>query len=208
MILQILLIRILKVVDDYIMDTAGKVLPTEQAARFKANVLMWLRDQHVSDTLGFLDKFVIAAKANKSPVIRMIHNMISEMDASVQRESLAAAADMEYLRTKERILSISELRNPDSSKSKKELIKEFAHANWDRVSFYNTLNKYAERDKNGKFTGNFVAPVNQGAAESEFKEFRENLQKEMKLKKDQFGDLIFESILYSPIVIYHFLCII
>ena len=75
----------------------------------------------------------------------------------------------------------------------KELIKEFAHANWDRVSFYNTLNKYAERDKNGKFTGNFVAPVNQGAAEAEFKEFRENLQKEMKLKKDQFGDLIFES---------------
>lgn len=157
-----------KVVDDYIMDTAGKVLPTEQAARFKANVLMWLRDQHVSDTLGCLDKFVIAAKANKSPVIRMIHNMISEMDASVQRESLAAAADMEYLRTEERSII-------------------------DRVSVYNTLNKYAERDKNGKFTGNFVAPVNQGAAEAEFKEFRENLQKEMKLKKDQFGDLIFES---------------
>ena len=129
---------------------------------------MWLRDQHVSDTLGFLDKFVIAAKANKSPVIRMIHNMISEMDASVQRESLAAAADMEYLRTEERSII-------------------------DRVSVYNTLNKYAERDKNGRFTGNFVAPVNQGAAEAEFKEFRENLQKEMKLKKDQFGDLIFES---------------
>lgn len=147
-------------IDQYIQETAGRVIKQEYIEQFKRNAKDWLNNDINHGDLSMLDSKILPAKDAESPIIRIIHNRLSEIEQQVESEASAVAAKLERVRIKNR--------------------KFFT----ERLSMFNYLKKYAERDSHGRFTGNFISDVNYGQYITDKREYEEKLKKQMKLPEN------------------------
>lgn len=148
------------VVHEYLGETAAKTMDDKMAGLLEQNMNAWLKHQlHDFGNIGVLNKMVLAQRDSTSPIIRMIHQKLQEIVHVTETEANSVGAQLETLRKSTRTMG-------------------------SRLSFFNQLNKYCERDGNGHFTGNFISEVNRGRYLSERKQMIEDLKKSMDLIYD------------------------
>lgn len=137
-------------VDLYLEETANKSIGKEEARKLKENFAMWFRsDIHNLASLPVQSK-IMAARTSLSPVVRMVHQRLEEIQKQIEDESNLASAILEKIRTDNRTFG-------------------------SRVNLFNPLTKYCERDSDGKFTGNFVSETNYGQYMSDLRKERQFL---------------------------------
>ena len=95
---------------------------------------------------------------------------MSEIETEAKREGFELGAQLEELRTSERIaLHISQKLSDIKS---------------ERFGFSNYLKKYCETDSDGLYTGNFISDVNYGQYTKDFKLYKQELRKKYNYQKN------------------------
>jgi len=97
--------------------------------RILENTIAWAKDEVNNGTLGIFQTKILGANVSDSPIIRMIHQRLEEIEQQADYYGNIEANKLEQLRV-------------------------LARGGWDRSSFFNTLTKYYEVDDEGKYTGN------------------------------------------------------
>lgn len=148
-----------KYIDAYLENTSEKVIPKKQHDTFRRNMSLWLVNGINNGELNWLDNNVFSRAFSASPIVRMIHDRLTEEETLTRQQSLEYAAKFEALR--------NEYNN---------LIK--------RISPFNQMNRYAERTKNG-FTGNFITDVKRGQYEEDLRKEKDRLRKKLGIRKEK-----------------------
>ena len=141
---KVLLTYLENYLDEYI-DMQMTFIPPKLRVVAKTNAKYWLKNMINDGDLSPFDLFITPSRANNSIVVRIIKFMIENINTDIEREARAVANDLEFTRTENRTF-------------------------WDRISLLNQLNRYAERDANGDFTGNFLAEINRGEYDRQYRE--------------------------------------
>ena len=150
-------------------ETAYKSLNNDlYKQRLADNMENWFGVQLNNGNLSVFDRNVYAPRTSQSPVVRMIHQKLAEIETNCLAEAGEVGALLEDIRVANR-----------SMFSKDRIIM-------------NPMNKYAERTKDGKFTGNFVSDTNLGQYENDYKEIREILKKKHGIDTLPDGDYLWD----------------
>lgn len=139
-------------ISDYLKETVGKTVSKQFYDRFQRNVKKWTANKIMNGTIGVLDRFIVPARDNTSPIIRIAAQRLKEIETIVLEEAGKAGAEIEAVRAESRTFG-------------------------SRMSFMNPLNRYCERDDEGKFTSNLISDVNIGLYRKDFKAIKSKLIK-------------------------------
>lgn len=160
-------------IKEFLKETAGRVIAEDYGQsdnkllkNFENNMMSWLSSEiNNKGTISFFGR-ITPARSNISPIIRMIHQRLEEIYDSIEKEANAKGAVLEYIRTSTRSMG-------------------------SRINPLNVMNKYAERDDKGRFTGFFKSDVNRGQYIADLTKEREFLFKKHGVLVDHKGRPIF-----------------
>lgn len=151
---------------EFLKETSSKTLKKPYANRLETNMQKWFESQIDNGNLTVFDKYIFAARTSTSPIVRMAHQKLAEIETTCLAEAGQHGALIEEIRSESRKLSSR--------------------------GFFNPMNRYAERTKDGKFTGNFVSDVNLGQYEQDFYNIKQKLIKKHHIKTLPSGEKIWD----------------
>lgn len=143
------------IIDKYVDETQAKSLDKRAMSALKKNMKKWLNNEINGGQIGILSANTFTANASTSPIVRMVHQMLEEIDVKTRME------------IQERCSKLNNLRNELES-------------DWYRLD--TQLHKFCERDANGFFTGYFVSKANIGQYLRDFEIEKERLRKIFNLR--------------------------
>lgn len=147
--------------DQYVDITAGRVLSKEKADLFKTNLTLWLSNTINDGSIGFVEKFITPVRAVNSPIIRLAHNRLSEMNDIVHKESLKLVNDLDMIRAKQR-----------------------GEWGWGRFDPREFNKQFMETLEDGTLSANLLSDINYGQYEHDFKVEKQRLRDELGIYKD------------------------
>lgn len=145
-------------------ETAAKQLQKGQRDRLYTNVKHWLNSEIGNGKLSTIEKFITPARTAKSPVIRLVLQKMEEIEQNARAEAEPILAELEQIRIDERSLG-------------------------SRLNPLNVLNKYCERDDEGRFTGYFKSDIKRGVYYKQYKEERDFLIDKYGIIKEADGSI-------------------
>ena len=156
--------------DNFLRETAYKSLNKDlYKTRLKDNMEHWFNVQLNNGNLSVFDRNIFAPRTSQSPVVRMVHQKLAEIETNCLAEAGEVGSLLEDIRVANR---------------------DF----WSKRRFFtNPMNAYAERTKDGKFTGNFISDTNLGQYENDYQEIKEVLKKKHGINTLPDGDYLWEN---------------
>lgn len=153
--------------EDFLRETAYKSINDQKyRQRLKDNMQHWFNSEINNGNVSVFDKVIFSPRTSQSPVVRMVHQKLAEIETLCLQEAGEMGA----------------------------LLEDIRKANRSRASrgFFNPMNEYAERDETGKFTGNFISDTNYGQYDADYEETKQFLKQKHGIKTLPNGAYIWE----------------
>lgn len=131
----------------YVQD-AMKDLPADYVERAVYSVVTWLNNQNVWGDSRALDSWLTLASHNKSTLVRLVQDVVDDINVKTHFESEKKAQTLDSLRDK--AMRATRLHFLKQGKA------------YGTLSPFNFDKLFIEKDRNGKPTGNFASAVNKG----------------------------------------------